>query len=128
MYIRQLPVYRRFTDGCEPVVDLREGTAAEESPMSRERTGVSGLYDHVLPAGYHVLFLPGRRSPKDEGDWFLPLVQQGDYLVGELLPAAATMRVRLMGSDGKHRIEQQHALASDSRYPAWCSQGQWPAP
>ena len=66
------------------------------------------------------LFRLGVVAPEQEHHRFFPLIQQSDDIIGELLPAFALVGIRLSGTDGQHRVQQQ--------YPVLCPVGQLAVP
>ena len=53
-------------------------------------------------------FRLGIVAPEQEHHRFFPLVQQPDHIIGELFPAFAFVGIRLSGTDGQHRVQQQY--------------------
>ena len=106
--IRCLPVDRLLAHIFERIVYRRERLRPHEF-RRRQRRGVGGRHDAVVIATYPLRLLLGVVSPEGEDDGPRPLVEYPDDGVGERLPAAALMRVRLAGADGEDGVEQQHA-------------------
>src|SRR5689334_11318374 len=105
--VRDLPVYFRLAGLFERLIDLREGTAAKEAVVGRERRRVRRL-DDLVTAGIYKRDLLLRVSAPEQEDHLVGLLV--DFLndrVGKSLPALVLMGVRRVGTDGENRIEQQ---------------------
>ena len=55
-------------------------------------------------------FLDGIGTPQQEDQMLAAFVQAADDGIGELFPAMSLMAAGLVGPDGEHGVEQQHAL------------------
>ena len=80
------PVERRFSVFLQKGVDLREGPAAEEAAVGRQRAGVRRFQNEPRRGGMDQSFLFLRvRSPENEGDGLRQRVGRGNDRIGEAL-------------------------------------------
>ena len=69
--------------------------------MGRREHQMIGICDALL-------FGPGIGSPQQKHHGLLPLIEQIDDPIGEILPSHAPVGIGCMGPDGEHRVQQQH--------------------
>ena len=73
---------------------------------------MSGFKDQVLRVCQKGLFLDGCGSPEKKNHRLLPVVQEADDAICELLPALIAMREGMTPSHRKYRVEKQNTLIS----------------
>lgn len=94
----------------QQLIGFRKMPAAKEASVHRQGGGVGRLQD-VVPLPVDGAALPlSVGAPEQEDEATGVVVQPGHDRVGELLPAPVLMGSGLVGADGEHGVEQQHAL------------------
>lgn len=74
-----------------------------------------GADDRMACLGYELRLGVGRIAPEEKHDWFGPLNQGSDHVIGEVFPSLAAMGVGGVRPDGENGVEHEQA-ASGPRF------------
>ncbi len=110
LQVWQLPLDLGLAGGAQGAIDRREGSAAEEAIVGRERRRVRGLDDRMARSVDQDAFLLRIAAPEHENDGIFSGIDGTNNGIGEDLPAVALVGVGHVRAHRQHGIEQQHPL------------------
>ena len=110
MVVTFLPHDRCLVVCDEVFVGFREVAASEEAVRGGEGGGMGAFQNQVAGRIGHDALLLGVVAPQHVHDLLLVGGDGADHGVREGFPSLAGMRGGAVGTDGQHRVEQQHPL------------------
>src|SRR5580692_8770645 len=114
--LRESPVDGFRALALEELVGATEGVRPKKSVMCGHGARVGRL--NAREAAEQWCQVPGVAAPQDRDKRRIALGKGTDRLLGDLLPALATVTAGLAGLDGEHPVEQQDAALGPRRQVA----------